>query len=65
MTGAKVNTDRRDVLALAKLLQGGLIPKADIYPKGSRPIRDLLRQRSGLVTRCATAYGRSGGHLSS
>jgi transposase len=58
ITGAKVNTDRRDALALAKLLKAGMIPKADIYPQESRPIRDLLRQRSRLVALRGTAYGR-------
>jgi transposase len=57
ITGAKVKTDRRDALALAKLLKAGMIPKAYIYPKDTRPIRDLLRQRSGLVALRATEYG--------
>jgi transposase len=55
--GAKVKTDRRDALALAKLLKAGMIPKAYSYPKATRPIRDLLRQRSRLVALCAAAYG--------
>jgi transposase len=58
ITGANVNTDRRDALALAKLLKAGRIPKAHIYPQESRPIRDLLRQRSRLVARRGTEYGR-------
>jgi transposase len=49
ITGAKVKTDRRDALALAKLLKAGMIPKASSYPQDTRPIRDLLRQRSRLV----------------
>jgi transposase len=57
ITGAKVKTDRRDALALAKLLKAGMIPKAYIYPKATRPIRDLLRQRSRLVALRAAAYG--------
>jgi transposase len=57
ITGAKVKTDRRDALALAKLLKASMIPRAYIYPKDTRPIRDLLRQRSRLVALRATAYG--------
>jgi hypothetical protein len=49
ITGAKVKTARWDVLALAKLLKAGMLSRATIYPKESRPIRDLLRQRSHLV----------------
>jgi transposase len=33
-----------------------MIPKAYIYPKETRPIRDLLRQRSRLVALRAAAY---------
>jgi transposase len=57
ITGAKVKTDRRDALALAKLLKAGMIPKAYIYPKETRPIRALLRQRSRLVALRAAEYG--------
>jgi hypothetical protein len=39
ITGAKVNTDRRDALAVAKLLKASMIPKAYIYPKDTRPDR--------------------------
>jgi len=56
ITGAKVKTDRRDALALAKLLKAGLIPKAYIYPKHSRPVRDLLRRRRHLVSLRAIEY---------
>lgn len=57
ITGAKVKTDRRDAFALAKLLRAGVIPEAYIYPKKHRPIRDLLRRRSRLVTLRAEEYG--------
>jgi transposase len=43
ITGAKVNTDRRDALALATFLTAGMMPHASGYPKASRPIRELLR----------------------
>jgi transposase len=57
ITGAKVKTDRRDALALAKLLRAGMIPKAYIYPKETRPIRDLIRKRMRLVNLRAREYG--------
>lgn len=57
ITGAKVKTDPRDAFALAKLLKAGVIPKAYIYPKETRPIRDLLRRRSHLVNLRAVEYG--------
>lgn len=56
ITGAKVKTDKRDALGLAKLLKAGMIPKAYIYPKESRPVRDLLRRRSRLVALRAEEY---------
>ena len=56
-TGAKVKTERRDAVALAKLLKAGMLPQASIDPKAPRPIRDLLRQRSRLVARRAAEYG--------
>jgi transposase len=57
ITGAKVKTDRRDALALAKLLRAGAIPKAYIYPKQTRPVRDLIRRRSRLVRLRAAELG--------
>ena len=56
ITGAKVKTDRRDAFALAKLLRLDAIPEAYIYPKDTRPIRDLLRRRTRLVRLRAEAY---------
>lgn len=57
ITAAKVKTDRRDALALAKLLKAGMIPEAYIYPKKHRPVRDLLRRRNRLVRLRAEEYG--------
>ena len=57
ITGAKVKTDRRDAFALVKLLKAGVIPKEYIYPKETRPTRDLLRRRSKLVQHRAEEYG--------
>ena len=56
ITRAKVKTDRRDAYALAKLLATGMLPEAYIYPKETRPIRDLVRQRTRLVAARAQGY---------
>lgn len=57
ITGAKVKTDRRDALALAKLLKAGVVSAAYIYPKKYRSMRDLLRRRNRLVMLRAGEYG--------
>jgi len=57
ITQAKVKTDRRDAFTLAKLLRGGVIPKAYIYPATTRPVRDLLRRRQKVVAMRAHEYG--------
>jgi transposase len=56
ITRAKVKTDRRDAYRLAKILHDGEAPLAYIYPKETRPIRDLVRQRTRLVAARAHAY---------
>jgi transposase len=56
ITGAKVKTDRRDAFSLAKLLRLDAIPEAYIYPKNTRPIRDVLRRRTRMVRLRAEAY---------
>ena len=57
ITGAPGNTARRDAWAVATLLKAGMIPRASLYPHETRPLRDLLRQRSRLVALRAAAYG--------
>jgi len=55
ITEVKVKTDRRDAYKLANLLRLNALPEAHIYPKETRPLRDLLRRRADLVverTRC-------------
>lgn len=47
--GAKTKHDRIDSLKLARLLRGGLIPMAYVYPRGMRSTRDLLRRRMHFV----------------
>ena len=56
ITKAKVKTDRRDARTLARLLRSGDFPEAYIYPRETRPIRDLVRQRGKLVTWRAREY---------
>ena len=57
ITCAKVKTDRRDAFALAKLLRAGMIPEAYIYPRETRPLRDLIRRRIRVVRLRAHEYG--------
>ncbi len=52
--GLKYSDDSTDAAWLAHLLRLGLLPEGHIYPKATRPVRDLLRRRSQLV-RCRTA----------
>jgi len=49
--GAKAKNDRVDALKIAKLLRGGTLPKAYVYPPEMRATRDLLRRRLHLVRR--------------
>jgi transposase len=51
--GAKAKNDRIDAQKIARLLRGGTIPQAYVYPKGMRETRDLLRRRTYLVRRRA------------
>lgn len=57
ITGARVKTDRRDARALAELLRLNAIPVAFIYPKETRSLRDLLRQRRRLTQRRGNERG--------
>lgn len=56
ITDAKVKTDRRDAYKLANLLRLDALPSAYIYPKETRPLRDLLRRRADLVVQRAKCY---------
>lgn len=53
---AKVKTDRRDAVCLAERLLKDDFPEAYIYPKATRPLRDLVRQRGRLVVARAREY---------
>ena len=47
--GGKAKNDDIDAEKIARLLKGGNIPIAYVYPKGLRETRDLLRRRMYLV----------------
>lgn len=47
--GIKYLNDEQDAFWLAHMLKLGILPKGYIYPRESRGLRDLLRQRSYLV----------------
>ncbi len=48
-SGLKHTNDKSDSFWLAHMLRVGLLPEGYIYPKSTRPIRDLLRKRLMLV----------------
>jgi transposase len=48
-SGLKHSNDKTDAYWLADLMRLGLFPKAYVYPKEIRPLRDLLRRRMLLV----------------
>ncbi len=47
--GGKTKDDDIDAEKISRLLRGGNIPVAYVYPKGLRETRDLLRRRNYLV----------------
>src|SRR5437867_12163979 len=47
--GGKAKNDDIDAEKIGRLLKGGNIPVAYVYPKGLRETRDLLRRRMYLV----------------
>lgn len=49
-SGLKHADDKSDALWLAEMLRLGILPTGFIYPKETRPIRDLLRKRRHLVS---------------
>ena len=48
-SGLKFSDDAHDAFWLADMLRLGILPRGYIYPKESRPVRDLLRKRGHLV----------------
>jgi transposase len=53
--GGKSKNDPLDAAKIARLLRGGNIPIAYVYPAGMRATRDLLRRRMYLVHKRAEA----------
>ena len=51
--GGKAKNDKIDAFKIARLLRGGTLPKAYVYPPEMRATRDLLRRRLHLVRRRA------------
>ena len=51
--GGKTKNDKLDAEKIARLLRGGTLPQAYVYPKEKRATRDLLRRRSYLLRRRA------------
>jgi transposase len=47
--GGKAKNDQIDAAKIARLLRGGTLPQAYVYPAGMRETRDLLRRRQYLV----------------
>src|SRR5262249_37472395 len=47
--GGKAKDDDIDAEKISRLLRGGTIPMAYVYPQGMRETRDLLRRRNYLV----------------
>src|SRR5262249_15403923 len=47
--GGKSKNDQIDAGKIARLLRGGTLPQAYVYPAGMRETRDLLRRRQYLV----------------
>jgi hypothetical protein len=53
--GGKSKNDQIDAGKIARLLRGGTLPQAYVYPAGMRETRDLLRRRQYLVQKRAEA----------
>lgn len=49
-SGLKYADDKHDAFWLAEMLRLNILPTGYIYPKEERPLRDLLRKRSHLVS---------------
>ena len=49
-SGLKHADDKHDAFWLVEMLRLDILPTGYIYPKDERPLRDLLRKRSHLVS---------------
>lgn len=54
--GLKKVDDKSDAYHLAELLRLGILPTGHIYDRNSRPVRDALRRRLGLVQKRTALY---------
>jgi transposase len=63
IAGARVKTDRRDALNLAKLLAAGLIPAVWVPPPDVRELRALVSHRQRLVRQRSQVRNRLHGVL--
>jgi hypothetical protein len=61
--GGKSKNDQIDAGKIARLLRGGTLPQAYVYPAGMRETRDLLRRRQYLVHKRAEAIAHRPGRL--
>src|SRR5262249_51032409 len=57
--GGKSKNDQIDAGKIARLLRGGTLPQAYVYPAGMRETRDLLRRRQYLVHKPAQAIAHT------
>jgi transposase len=55
--GGKAKNDKIDAGKIARLLRGGALPQAYVYPAGMCETRDLLRRRQYLVHKRTEALG--------
>jgi hypothetical protein len=58
--GGKSKNDQIDAGKIARLLKGGNLPQAYVYPAGMRETHDLLRPRKSLSTRNASGPTKEG-----
>ncbi len=56
--GGKAKYDKIDSEKIARLLRGGMLPQAYVYPREMRSTRDLLRRRMKLVRLRGQAIAR-------
>ncbi len=55
-SGLKHTNDQSDAFFIAEMLRLGILPCGHIYERETRPARDLLRRRLGLVRKRSSLY---------
>ncbi|NIN66898.1 MAG: transposase, partial [Anaerolineae bacterium] len=58
ITASFIKTDKRDTLALARLLAAGLIPTVWVPPRHVRELRALVVHRQRLISQRSAAKNR-------